>query len=499
MSEDNNGEPNGKAGFVGAFFAPVRLGVGAMQSAGAAVESTVEKTSGTIAAVAGGGKPSPKKGRTLADETRRANEAEERAEAAEARLKAMEASLKAMEARVMQMLENEAKVAKLLEDKDRSFQHTQEMAVRRVMKRDLYRGWLGWMEFRRLEILKRQVASRFIQPKIHASFDKWRKDWEGDHLARAAAKVTAKAAAQREEAARAAAAAARAAEAAAAESEAAKAATAAAKASATAAKAETVAAVAKVSGANEAATEAVKRAEEVAVRNATLSLEKERYIEHTANMAANRWVRGELRRAWLCWWVEWRATWEVDLTRIRQSGPTFDDILARKVATKLAELYAEHAEVEEAVERRPRNGELMSEAQLRFARKDAEVAVAWAKSATEYAEEEAQRADVAEARAREVETLLEGFDSTEYTTKESFAIIKSTEAMERAARAMAKAEAAEAAAVQRTELAVEQAAKAEAATAKAQADAAKAKDLVKYLALKDAKRAVPAAPPSPRR
>ena len=389
-------------------------------------------------------------------------------------MKAVEASMKAMEAKMVQLLENEAKVVQLLEGQDRTFKHTQEMAVRRVIKRDISRGWQGWLdtytEQRRLENLKRDVVSRLTKPSVVAMFGKWRKDWEGEYLARAAAKLKAKVASQREESQ-------------------------AARAEAAANAAEATAATAEVAGATAAAADAAKKAQEVALRNATLSLEKERYIEHTADMAARRWLRSELKRAWLRWWLEWRGTWEADLARFQQGGPTIEDILARKVAAKLAEL----ADIEESVEHRARHGELMSEAQLRFARKDMEVAVAWAKSATEYAEEEAQRADAAEARAEAAEGMLEGFDATEYTTKESFAIMKSTEAMERAAKAMAKAEAAEANAMQRTETAVAEAAKAEAAAAKAQADASKAKDLVKYLALKDAMRAIPAAAPSPRR
>ena len=90
------------------------------------------------------------------------------------------------EAELALMAEFEAKMAA---EKEKRIAHTQDMAVKRIMKRDLTRGWLGWLEpyleEKRRRNLLRAAASRLTKPKLVASFKKWNVEWETEEHAKA--------------------------------------------------------------------------------------------------------------------------------------------------------------------------------------------------------------------------------------------------------------------------------------------------------------------------
>ena len=56
--------------------------------------------------------------------------------------------------------------------------------MRRIAKRDLARGWVGWvepyLEAKRRERMLKQAGARLTKPKVIASFARWRKDWEAE-------------------------------------------------------------------------------------------------------------------------------------------------------------------------------------------------------------------------------------------------------------------------------------------------------------------------------
>ena len=70
----------------------------------------------------------------------------------------------------------------LEQDKLKRIAHTVEMAVRRITKRDVTRGFLGWLSTydhaKRTERLLRSAAMRLKKPKLSACFAHWRYDWD---------------------------------------------------------------------------------------------------------------------------------------------------------------------------------------------------------------------------------------------------------------------------------------------------------------------------------
>ena len=82
-----------------------------------------------------------------------------------------------MEAELQRQLDE-----KLRLEKEKRVEHTKEMAVRRVLKRDLSRGWGAWSDMylqkRRQQSMLKKASARLTKPKLIHSFVSWKKDWE---------------------------------------------------------------------------------------------------------------------------------------------------------------------------------------------------------------------------------------------------------------------------------------------------------------------------------
>ena len=102
---------------------------------------------------------------------------------AEARQAALEG--RGQEAELQRQMEE-----RLEREKEKRIAHTQEMALKRIGKRDLARGWQGWaepyLEKKRLERALKAAGARMLKPKLMAAFTKWRRDWEDEKHAKAA-------------------------------------------------------------------------------------------------------------------------------------------------------------------------------------------------------------------------------------------------------------------------------------------------------------------------
>jgi beta-glucosidase-like glycosyl hydrolase len=75
----------------------------------------------------------------------------------------------------------------LAAEKEKRIEHTKEMAVRRIFKRELTRGWVAWYDLyvekvRKANLLKAS-ASRLARPKLVACVHFWREDWRAETLA----------------------------------------------------------------------------------------------------------------------------------------------------------------------------------------------------------------------------------------------------------------------------------------------------------------------------
>ena len=70
---------------------------------------------------------------------------------------------------------------KLAAEKEKRIAHTQEMAIKRIGKRDLVLGWQTWSdtywEETRVRNMLKAAGSRLSRPKLVASVTLWRRDW----------------------------------------------------------------------------------------------------------------------------------------------------------------------------------------------------------------------------------------------------------------------------------------------------------------------------------
>ena len=75
-------------------------------------------------------------------------------------------------------------------EKERRIEHTAEMAVRRLLKRELSRGWTSWvtpyLTQKHLANLMRRAEGRLQKPKLSAGFDHWRIEWKAEERENAA-------------------------------------------------------------------------------------------------------------------------------------------------------------------------------------------------------------------------------------------------------------------------------------------------------------------------
>ena len=112
--------------------------------------------------------------------------AESRAHAKQVELqmqKAMEAVKLAAEAEISSAREQmKAAQHELEREKERRIAHTQEMACRRILRRDISRAWQAWSAHSfyaaRTQRLLRQAGTRLLRPKQAACFAHWRHDWD---------------------------------------------------------------------------------------------------------------------------------------------------------------------------------------------------------------------------------------------------------------------------------------------------------------------------------
>lgn len=92
---------------------------------------------------------------------------------------------RAAQAELQQELEE-----KLEAERQKRVEHTMNMAMHRIVKRDLTRGWLGWLdahrERQRVQRLLAASASKMRRPKLVACF----REWLGDFLAEQQAQQT---------------------------------------------------------------------------------------------------------------------------------------------------------------------------------------------------------------------------------------------------------------------------------------------------------------------
>ena len=88
---------------------------------------------------------------------------------------------RALEAELEKQMEE-----KLEAEKQKRIEHTREMAVRRIGKRDLARGWMAWVELYNQIVQERrmlkQAGARITRPKLVACMHIWREDWRADLL-----------------------------------------------------------------------------------------------------------------------------------------------------------------------------------------------------------------------------------------------------------------------------------------------------------------------------
>ena len=86
---------------------------------------------------------------------------------------------------------------KLAAEKEKRIQHTTQMAVRRIAKRELAKGWLGWvepyLEEKRVRNMLKAAGSRLARPKVVATFSKWKSDWTVEEQHRIHSELKAKA------------------------------------------------------------------------------------------------------------------------------------------------------------------------------------------------------------------------------------------------------------------------------------------------------------------
>ena len=167
---------------------------------------------------------------------------------------------------------------RLLAEKQKRIAHTQEMAVRRIGKRDLTRGWVAWsdlyLEQRRRKNMLKQAGARLTRPKLVASYAHWRRGWELDEKSKASMSV--------EERWRAEIAARQVVE------------------------TELSKALQELSAARLAMLEG--RGQEAELKRQMeerMAAEKEKRIEHTKEMALRRIGKRDLSRGWIAWHEKW--------------------------------------------------------------------------------------------------------------------------------------------------------------------------------------------------
>ena len=83
--------------------------------------------------------------------------------------------------------------ARLEAEREKRIEHTKDMAIRRIAKRDLAKGWLAWQgqyeEEQRLVRMLKGAAMKIIRPKCVAAYRHWREDWVAEETAKREARL----------------------------------------------------------------------------------------------------------------------------------------------------------------------------------------------------------------------------------------------------------------------------------------------------------------------
>jgi hypothetical protein len=195
--------------------------------------------------------------------------------------------------------EAEAKVAA---EREKRIAHTQQMAVSRICKRDLTRGWMAWIESyregQRVMRALRAAGAKMMRPKLVAAYGCWRRLWEHEVHSKAAMSIEEKLAAEVKER--------------------------------QAAESMIHQLHRELAEARQAIVEG--RGMELEVRRKMeeeLAAEKEKRIEHTKEMAIRRIFRRELVRGWQAWYeTYWARVREANLLKASASRLTKPKLVA---------------------------------------------------------------------------------------------------------------------------------------------------------------------------
>ena len=70
----------------------------------------------------------------------------------------------------------------LAQERQTRIEHTMQMAIRRIGKRDLSLGWVAWYDAyvarTRVRRMLSNAAARLVKPKLVSAVKHWRKEWE---------------------------------------------------------------------------------------------------------------------------------------------------------------------------------------------------------------------------------------------------------------------------------------------------------------------------------
>ena len=88
----------------------------------------------------------------------------------------------ALEGRGLEAEMERVREAELEYERQKRIAHTQEMAVRRIGRRDLAKGWMAWLtpyleRKHRMRMLA-AAGARMAMPKLVACVKHWREDWQ---------------------------------------------------------------------------------------------------------------------------------------------------------------------------------------------------------------------------------------------------------------------------------------------------------------------------------
>ena len=205
----------------------------------------------------------------------------------------------------------------LAAEKEKRIEHTREMAIRRIAKRDLARGWVGWhdayVEQARIKRMLLSAGKKLTKPKLVASWQRWHHDWDAERSRLMRTQAMSVEAQLRQQLAEA---------------------------------KEELAAARHVVVRTEGSGDQLQREFE-----ARMEAEREKRIEHTRDMAIRRIAKRELSRGW----VAWLDVYAEDLRRMRALKGAANRLLRPRFVSAYKRWYDSWQE-EEASKRESRLG-----------------------------------------------------------------------------------------------------------------------------------------------